>query len=50
MHSAEQFRPSRQTMANVKPSDYVPFEHSVKSPLPQSVKLAHLASDTHLSR
>ena len=38
MYTAEQFRPSRQTMANIKPNDYVPFEHVVRMPAQQTSK------------
>lgn len=31
MNTTDHFRPRRQTMLNVKPTDYVPFEHMVRA-------------------
>lgn len=41
MNMFDQFRPRRQTMQNVKPTDYVPFEDIVRTSIyqqPQPLK------------
>lgn len=41
MYNADQSRPGRQTMSNIKPTDYVPFENIVamQAVLPPAISI-----------